>query len=331
MPPIAVLGDGAWGTALALVLRNNGHVVRLWGAFPEYAEEMAEHRVNRKFLPGVDIPEEVWIVSDLAQAIHTAGMLVLAVPTQFLRPVCHTLAKHYDPRVPVVSVAKGIENDTNLRPSEVIAQILEPTWVAVLSGPSHAEEVAKQQPTIIAAAAKKEANAKQVQQVFGSERLRVYTNNDVIGVELGGALKNVIGLAAGMCDGLELGDNAKSALITRGLAEITRLGTALGARRGTFAGLSGLGDLITTSFSPFGRNRRAGEQLGRGQSPRQVIDSTEQVIEGIHTVRSAVSMAQEHKVPMPISEAVYNVVFRHKPPAEAVNELMQRLPKSEIE
>ena len=331
MARIAVLGDGGWGTALALLLNANDHVVRLWGAFPQYADEMAKTRENRKFLPGVTIPDDVWVTSNPAEAVDGESYIVLAAPAQFVRPICHKLAMHYHPRVPIISVAKGIENETNLRPSQVISQILAPAWVAVLSGPCHAEEVARGMPTIVAAAAAKASNANEVQQLFMSQCFRAYSNTDVTGVELGGALKNVIGLAAGMCDGLGLGDNAKSALVTRGLAEISRLGAALGARRGTFSGLSGLGDLITTSFSPFGRNRWAGEQIGKGIPARAVLASTEKVIEGIHTVRSVHSLADEHNVPMPISEEVYNVIFRHKDPATAVDDLMQRLPRSEQE
>ena len=331
MAPIAVIGDGGWGTALALLLESNGHEVRLWSAFPEYASQLAATRENTKFLPRVPIPWSVMITSEITEAIDGAELIVMAVPAQFVRPVCNKLAVAYKRSVPVVSVAKGIENSSNLRPSEVIEQILQPVWVAVLSGPSHAEEVARKQPTIVAVAARKEAYAALVQRHFMMERFRVYTNADIIGVELGGALKNVIGVAAGICDGLGLGDNAKSALITRGLAEIARLGHAMGAQRATFAGLSGLGDLITTCFSPYGRNRWAGEQIGKGVSPRDVVASTEMVIEGVYTVRSARALAEQLKVTMPITEEVYRVVFRHKSPARAVADLMERLPRSEVE
>ena len=331
MSTIAVMGDGAWGTALSLVLHGNGHNVRLWGAFPDDIAQVASRRENVKFLPGIKLPPDIAITSDAAQALDGADLVLLAAPAQFVRPVCQKITGLFDASVPVMTVAKGIENETNLRPSQVVAQMLNPAWVAVLSGPSHAEEVARNQPTIVAVASDNEEHAQFVQHLFMMDRFRVYTNNDLLGVELGGALKNVISLAAGMNDGLGLGDNAKSALITRGLAEMSRLGVAMGARRSTFSGLSGLGDLITTSISPHGRNRWAGEQMGKGIPPKQVIASTEKVIEGVYTVRSAHELAAQHNVTMPITEQLYEVVFNEKDPATAVADLMERLPRSEIE
>ncbi len=326
---ITVIGDGGWGTALALLLLGKGHRVRLWGAFPDYVETMRRTRENAKFLPGIRLPEGLELASDLGQAAEAAEVLVAAVPTPFLRQVLRRLAPCYAPGTPIVSVAKGIENQTLLRPSQIVGDVLGRVPVVALSGPSHAEEVARGLPTTVALASRDAALAARVQRLFMTDRFRVYTNRDVVGVELGGSLKNVIAIAAGICDGLGLGDNAKAALLTRGLAEMTRLGLALGARRETFAGLAGMGDLITTCMSPYGRNRAVGIQIGQGRSLDDILAGMEQVAEGVRTAKSVRALARRHGVEMPITEECYRVLFRAKSPARAVHDLMRRAAKEE--
>ncbi len=335
MPPrkppsrIAVLGDGAWGTALAMLLCGNRCAVTLWGAFPDYVETLKKRRENVKFLPGVPLPDSLQLTSDISEAVAGADLIVMAAPAQHVRSVARRLARNYQKNTPVLSVAKGIENKTLLRPSEIIREVLGRVHVAVLSGPSHAEEVSRRMPTSVSIASRGHALAVQIQQAFTTQYFRPYTTDDLVGVELGGALKNVIGIAAGASDGLGFGDNAKSALITRGLAEITRLGKAMGAKQSTFAGLSGMGDLITTCISPHGRNRRCGVEIGRGKTLEMVLASTEQVIEGVWTCRSVRKLAAKHSVEMPICEEVYRVLFRHKSATTAVRDLMLRRPRSE--
>jgi len=326
---ITVLGDGAWGTALAIVLCDNGHTVTLWGAFPDYVDTLIRRRENVKFLPGVKLPDALGITSDMSEAAAGADLIVVAAPAQHVRSVARRLAPHHGKGTPLLSVAKGIENKTLLRPSQIIREILGRVHVAVLSGPSHAEEVSRRMPTSVSIASSGHALAVKIQQLLTTNYFRPYTSDDTTGVELGGALKNVIGIAAGISDGLGFGDNAKSALITRGLAEITRLGRAMGARQSTFAGLSGIGDLITTCISPHGRNHRCGAEIGRGKTLRQVLDSTEQVIEGVWTCRSVRRLAANHGVEIPICEQVYRVLFRRKSPSNAVKDLMLRRPRPE--
>ena len=327
---ITVIGDGGWGTALARLLAGNGHAVRLWGAFPDYVATMRRTRENAKFLPGFPLPEEIELADGLAAAVADADVLVAAVPTQFARGVLRKLARCYRPGTPVVSVAKGIENRTLLRPTQIVADVLgRRTPLAALSGPSHAEEVARGLPTTVAVASRKADLARRVQGLFMTQRFRVYTNTDIVGVELGGAVKNVIAIAAGICDGIGLGDNAKAALLTRGLAEMTRLGLALGARRTTFAGLAGMGDLITTCMSPYGRNRAVGVQIGEGRSLREILAAMEQVAEGVRTTQSIRALARRHGVETPITEQCYRVLFRGKSPRRAVQDLMERAAKDE--
>ena len=328
---VTVIGDGGWGTALALVLAGEGQAVRLWGAFPDYVAEMGRRRENVKFLKGIPLPDELELCSDLEEAMAGADVLVAAVPTQFMRGVLTKLAACYPKGTPVVSVAKGIENRTLLRPTQIIADAVgRRVPLAALSGPSHAEEVARGLPTTVAVASRNAGLAKRIQQLFMTERFRVYTNTDVVGVELGGAVKNVIAIAAGICDGIGLGDNAKAALLTRGLAEMTRLGLALKARRETFAGLAGMGDLITTCMSPFGRNRSVGMQIGQGRSLKQILADMEQVAEGVRTTQSVRALARRHGVDVPITEQCYRVLFRGKNPLRAVSDLMQRGAKDEL-
>lgn len=327
---VTVIGDGGWGTALALVLAGKGHAVRLWGAFPEYIDEMRFRRENRKFLPGIPLPMSVELCSDLPAAVADADVLVAAVPTVYLRGVLGRLAACYPLRTPIVSVAKGIENRTLLRPTQVVADVLgRRVPLVALSGPSHAEEVARGLPATVTAASRNLDRARRIQGLFMTDRLRVYAQTDIVGVELGGAIKNVIAIAAGICDGLELGDNAKAALLTRGLAEMTRLGVALGARRYTFAGLAGMGDLITTCTSPYGRNRSVGVQIGQGKTLDQVLDGMEQVAEGVRTTESIRALARRARVEVPITDQVHRILFRGKDPLRAVQDLMAREAKDE--
>ena len=329
---ITLLGDGGWGTALACVLVRNGHGTTLWGSFPDVTAGMRRNGENVKFLPGIRLPAELELSNDLEAAVASADLVVFSTPVVYLREV----AEHATPFIKarpglrVMSVAKGIERESLLRGCEVLQQVLEIEDVGMLFGPSHAEEVAKRMPTTIVAAAKDEAFAELIQQAFMNDRFRVYTSTDVIGVEIGADVKNVIAIAAGICDGLQLGDNAKAALLTRGLAEIARLGEAMGARPETFAGLSGLGDLITTCFSPYGRNRRIGLEIGQGKTvDRALEDMKPMVPEGIYTTRSVCALATRERVEMPISRAVHNVLFGAMSPADAVRGLMNRDPKPE--
>jgi glycerol-3-phosphate dehydrogenase (NAD(P)+) len=328
----AVLGAGAWGTALAVVLAaRGGHRVRLWSARPESGRRLQETRENSRLLPGVAIPAAVELTTDAAVASAGADVWVSAIPTAHLRPTLERLRAELGAQAPplVVSVTKGIEPGSFRRPTEVLAEVLGATQLVVLSGPSHAEEVSRGLPTSVVAASDEPELALRVQRDFATERFRVYTNLDPVGVELAGALKNVIGLAAGVCDGLGYGDNAKSALLTRGLAEMTRFGVALGAEAATFAGLAGLGDLITTCFSRHGRNRQVGERLGRGERLDDVLAGLSMVVEGVGTARAVHERAARMGLDLPITEAVYRVLYEGKAPARAVADLMLRELKGE--
>lgn len=323
-----VIGDGAMGTAMARLLAGQGAAVTLWSAFPAYAEVLRRTRHNPKFLPGVDLPETVAVTAE-AQALPSADLVLLAVPTQFLRAVLKQVGPHLPPQTLFVSVAKGLEVETLLRVDEIVAAVLGPRRFVALSGPSHAEEVARNLPATLVAASADAADARLVQETLSTDRFRVYTTSDLMGVELGGALKNVIALAAGIGDGLGLGDNAKAALMTRGIVEIARLGVALGARAETFNGLSGIGDLIVTCMSRHSRNRAVGEAIGRGESLDQVLARMEQVAEGVWTTRAARELARRHGIDMPITEAVHAVLFGGHAPLDAVTDLMLRPPRAE--
>ncbi|MBN2582899.1 MAG: NAD(P)-dependent glycerol-3-phosphate dehydrogenase [Planctomycetes bacterium] len=328
---VGVIGDGGMGTLCACLLAEGGAEVILWSAFADHAARLAADRENRQFLPGVPLPEGVRPTADAADLPRDPVFLVSAVPTPYLRAVMQRLKSRL-PDAPIVSVSKGIENETLQRPSEVIGDVLPQRTVAVLSGPCIAFEVARRMPATVVVAAEDQALAETVQEAMGNPYFRVYYNSDVLGVELGGPLKNVIALAAGICDGLEIGVNAKAALLTRGLAEMTRLGVALGARRETFAGLAGVGDLITTCVSAHGRNRTVGERIGRGQSLDQVLEGmNEQVAEGVPTTRSVVALAARCGVEMPITGQVYEVLFSGKSPRQAIHDLMTRPWRSEEE
>ena len=326
----AVLGAGAWGTAVAVHLAQNPqHRVRLWCARPESYRELSECRENVRLLPGVPIPGEVTIIDDPEQALASADLCVSAVPTVYLRITLHRLAGLVPRHVPVLSLSKGVEIDTFLRPTEILSELWGTERLAVLSGPSHAEEVSRGLPTSLVAASADLDLARWVQQCFTSDRFRVYTNLDVVGVELAGAIKNVIGIAAGINDGLGFGDNAKSALLTRGLVEMARFGVALGAEHATCFGLAGLGDLMTTCFSPHGRNRRVGLRLAAGETLDDIVASTPMVAEGVYTARSVHARALRMGVEMPITAEVYRVLYEGKSPQQAVNDLMLRSPKHE--
>ncbi len=328
MSRIAVLGDGGWGTALALSALRAGHDVALWSAFPDYAAEFAEKRENVKFLPGVRVPGEVRITADPAEALTGVEAAVSAIPTQFTRETLGRVAASIPADCLLVSASKGLERGTLLRPSQVLDEVAPDHRIVVFSGPSHAEEVARGLPASVVAAAARGSDAERVQKLLMGPALRIYTSTDVAGVELGAALKNVIALAAGCADGLALGDNAKAALITRGIVELARLGTALGARAETFGGLSGLGDLVVTCASKHSRNRAVGERLGRGEKLAEVLESTETIAEGVPTTEAIIELAAGHGIELPIAEAVKRVLEGGSP-KEQVIKLMARAPKSE--
>ncbi|MEX0715857.1 MAG: NAD(P)H-dependent glycerol-3-phosphate dehydrogenase [Planctomycetaceae bacterium] len=327
---ITILGSGAMATACSVLLAEHaGQRVSIWARDPQQAKELAETRENRRLLAGVEIPPQVEITADIEAALDEAEYLVAAIPTKFLREALTALAPHLTRDRPVISVVKGIENDTFFRPSEIVQDVLRNRSVVALGGPSHAEEIARRLPASVVAASGDVALAREVQRMFTTDRFRVYTNSDIVGVELAAALKNIIAIAAGISDGLEYGDNAKSALMTRGLVEITRFGTALGAEQLTFAGLAGMGDLITTCTSRHSRNRRVGELLGRGQSLDEVLSGMDAVAEGVTTTKSVHELAQQQGIDMPITAEVHAVLFEGKSPAEATDDLMLRPPKGE--
>jgi len=326
---VCIIGDGAMATVCSLLLSETGRRVRLWGAFEDHIEQLTQHRENKRFLPGVRIPQSVELTAKDDRAFAGACLVVSAVPCQYLRSVWGRLRPHVPRDVPICSVTKGIEIETLLRPTQVIEDVLGPVPVVALSGPNIASELARRLPASATAASRRLDVAEFVQKTFSTQWFRVYTNDDVIGVELAGALKNIIALAAGIVDGLQAGCNAKAALLTRGLAEIARLGIAMGAKRETFAGLSGLGDLVTTCISPASRNRTAGERIGKGQTLQEVLDSTSSVIEGIPTTQAVMKLARQYDVPMPITQAVHAVLFEGKEVIRAIEELMTRELKRE--
>lgn len=324
-----VLGSGAWGTAVALVLAQNPeHRVALWSARPEHAD-WHDCRENTRLLPGVRIPPSILLTTEISEAVQDADLLIAAVPTAYLRATLTRIAAKVPAQKPLLSLVKGIENQTFRRPTEIAIDVLGPRSVASLSGPSHAEEVARGLPTTLVAASEDAALAKWLQDCFSTDRFRVYTNSDLIGVEIAGALKNVVGIAAGINDGLGLGDNSKSSLLTRGLAEMARFGVALGAQPQTFWGLAGMGDLVTTCISRHGRNRSVGERLGKGETLADIQASMPMIAEGVFTARSVYEESQQLGLTMPICTEVYRVCCEGKNPREAVIDLMQRELRSE--
>lgn len=325
-----VLGDGSWGTTLALLLARKGIETRLWSAFPEQAEEMAAARENVRFLPGIPFPDTLSVSADPFVAADGVDLAVSVVPTQYLRPVAMRFEDALGGSLPLVTASKGLEIETFRSPSEILREVLGERPIAVLTGPSHAEEVAQGLPASVVAASTDEDLARRVQDAFSGETFRVYRHGDAYGAELAGALKNVIALAAGISDGLALGDNAKSALLTRGIVEIARFGKARGAHATTFFGLAGIGDLITTCTSPHSRNRGVGEQLGRGKKLEQILGEMKMVAEGVWTTKALFGPESEAAVPMPIAEQVHAVLFEDRDPREAVLALMSREPTEEM-
>lgn len=323
---IAVLGDGGWGTTLAILLAKKGYGVRLWGAFKDNILSISKTRVNRKFLNGIKVPASVELTAELDAAVKSADLLVLAIPSQFIRKVLRRLKALNVSGIPILSVAKGIETGTLMRISQVIRQELgRDTKLSVLSGPTIAIEVAKGLPaTAVISAHKDRMLAETMQYIFTTDRFRIYTNSDMAGVELGGSLKNVIAIACGISDGLGFAANAKAALLCRGLVEISRLGHAMGARKETFSGISGLGDLVTTCISCNSRNRFVGEQIGRGRRLKDIVSRMNAVAEGVATAKSAYLLSKKYNVSMPITEEVYAVLYKDKNPRRAVNDLMVR-------
>jgi glycerol-3-phosphate dehydrogenase (NAD(P)+) len=327
---ISVLGDGGWGTTLAIHLHNKGYDVTLWGVFDDYVASLKKKRVNTRFLPGIEIPRGLNITSDLREAGEGKDLIVLAIPSQYMRGVLRKAKPHIDRRNSVlVSVTKGIENKTLMRMSQVISDELGTVKLGVLSGPTIAHELAKGMPTTAVAACGNPDICRYLQGIFISDRFRIYANDDVVGVELGGSLKNVIAIGCGISDGLGFGSNAKAALLSRGLVEISRLGVALGAKTRTFSGISGLGDLVTTCISAYSRNRYIGEQIGRGKKLKQVVKHMQMIAEGVPTARSAYELAKRHKVEMPIVREVYSVLYKNKNALKAVEDLMTRKMKVE--
>lgn len=326
---VAVIGDGGWGTALAMVAHANGHAVSVWSAFSDYAAELSRTRLNSRFLPEIPLPPAITFTADRKDAVSDAGLVIIAVPTRFFNDVVTTFNGLIPRDALVVSVTKGIENDTGRCMSEIAGELLQRDDVAALSGPSHAEEVAKNIPTAVTVAAAQPDKAVAIQQIMSGRFFRVYTSDDVRGVQLGGALKNIIAIAVGVSDGLGFGDNTRAALITRGLVEITRLGCALGAQAETFAGLSGMGDLIVTCTSRHSRNRGLGERIGHGEQAADILAGMQQVAEGAWNCAAAFQLAAKHHISMPVTAEVNAILHENKPAAEAVEALLSRNPKPE--
>ncbi|MEA3489559.1 MAG: NAD(P)H-dependent glycerol-3-phosphate dehydrogenase [Candidatus Omnitrophota bacterium] len=321
----SIIGDGGWGTALAILLHSKGIDTTLWSVSPEYADYLSKYRENTKFLKGISIPEDLKITSDI-NLVKKAEYAFFVVPCKYLRSVAETFKGANFPEI--VSATKGIENGSLKRPSEILLEYFDDERISVLSGPSISREVAKRAPTAVVVASKGK-HKKNVQQLLMTDRFRVYTSDDVIGVELGGALKNIIAIAAGISDGLGFGTNSKAAILTRGLAEITRLGIKMGAVKETLSGLSGIGDLATTCISNYSRNRWFGEQVGKGRNIEEILKETEMVVEGLATCASVYELSRKHGVEMPINQKVYEVLYESKDPGIAVRELMTRDPKEE--
>lgn len=316
------------GTALALLFARNARVT-LWAREASRAEEIGRTRENSRHLPGIRLPESIFVTNDAREACGEAELIVVAIPTPFLRSTLSTLAPSIPSAVPALSVVKGIENETFARPSEIIVATLGERPVAVLSGPSHAEEMTRGLPTSVVIAGSDGNLCMAARDALNHGMFRVYTNTDAVGVEVAGALKNILGIAAGVCDGLQLGDNAKAAVLTRGLAEITRFGVDLGAQASTFFGLAGVGDVITTCFSKFGRNRSVGERIGRGERLDDVLNAMVNVAEGVPTTRSVHHLARARGIEVPITDELFEILFKGKPPQSVIADLMVRNPKVE--
>ena len=329
MAKISIIGAGSWGTALAVLLHNNGNEVTIWSVIPEEVTMLREKRQHETKLPGVVLAPEIDVTGDLKEAMTGRDVLVLAVPSPFTRSTAHSMSEFCTEGQIIVDVAKGIEDNTLMTLSQIIEQEIPQANVAVLSGPSHAEEVGRCIPTTCVVGAHTKETAEYLQEIFMSPVFRVYTSPDMLGMELGAALKNVIALAAGIADGLGYGDNTKAALITRGIAEIARLGIKMGGKLETFSGLTGIGDLIVTCASVHSRNRKAGYLMGKGYTMKEAMDEVKMVVEGVYSAKAAIKLADRYHVELPIIEQVNKVLFEDKKPADAMNDLMLRDPKVE--
>jgi glycerol-3-phosphate dehydrogenase (NAD(P)+) len=330
---ISIIGDGGMGTVMSMLLCEKKLHVKMWSYDEKQLKQMAAKMENKKFLPGYKLPASLEFEADDKKIMAGSDLIISAVPCQFMRSVWTRLKKYTPENVPIVSVTKGIENGTLLRPSQIISEVLDlsdDAVLAVLSGPTIADELARQLPATACIAGTDKKLIEQLQTTFSTSWFRIYTNTDIAGVELAGALKNIIAIAAGIIDGIRAGDNCKAALVTRGLAEISRLGLACGANPETFTGLTGLGDLVTTCISPTGRNRSFGEKIGKGQTVEQAKKSMQSVVEGIATCESVVELAHRKNVEMPITSAIYKILFLNKPVQQAIYELMNRQLKSEV-
>lgn len=330
MKNIGVLGGGSWGCSLAILLSKNGHSVDMWIRNKKQLEDMKKSNENKKYLPGIKFPQSLKVQADIERTIHNKDIILMAIPTHGVREISKTVSKFLTKDQLIVNVAKGIENDSLFRISEIIKEILPNNKYVVLSGPSHAEEVGLDIPTAVVSASEDLKLAEYVQDVFSTQTFRVYTSDDIIGVELGGALKNIIALGAGISDGVGYGDNTKAALMTRGTNEITRLGVKMGADPQTFSGLSGIGDLIVTCTSMHSRNRRAGILIGKGKTMEESIKEVGMVVEGILTTKSAHMLSRKYNVEMPITSELYDVLYNNGNVKEAAINLMGREKKMEI-
>lgn len=324
MEKIGIMGAGSWGTALAVLLDKNGHDVTVWSIDKKEVEMLSEKREHVSKLPGVKLPESIKVTNDMQEGIKGKDIIVLAVPSPFTRSTARVMKPFVSEGQILVNVAKGIEESTLMTLSEQIEEEIPQANVAVLSGPSHAEEVGRQLPTTVVVGAKSQQTAEYLQKVFMSEAFRVYTSPDILGIEIGGSLKNVIALAAGIADGLGYGDNTKAALITRGIAEITRLGVKMGGKLETFTGLTGIGDLIVTCASVHSRNRKAGYLMGQGKTMKEAMDEVQMVVEGVYSAKAAKKLAEKYEESMPIVEEINKILFEDKKAEEAVRELMLR-------
>lgn len=329
MANVSIIGAGSWGCALAMVLHTNGHQVTIWSIIPSEVELLDKERENKDKLPGVRLPEDMIITGDLEVATTGKDVLVMAVPSPYVRSTAHQLSPYIKDGQKIVNVAKGLEDQTLMTLSEIIEEEIPNADVAVLSGPSHAEEVGRNLPTSCVVGAKTKKTAEYIQSLFMNRVFRVYSSPDVIGIEIGGALKNVIALAAGIADGLGCGDNTKAALITRGMKEISALAIRMGAKSETIYGLSGIGDLIVTCASVHSRNRKAGFLIGKGYTMQQAMDEVKMVVEGVYSAKAAIKLAKEHEVELPIIEQVNMVLFQDKTAKDALTELMLRDKKIE--
>lgn len=328
MKNITILGDGAWATTLALILDKNGHKVTMWSAFPDYLEELDSKRVNIKYLPDFPVPKNIEFEKDINNAVLKSEIIVDAIPSKFYRSVLRQIKVDVSKKI-FVNVSKGIEQKTLKKMTEIIHEELGKVKTCVLSGPTIAIEVANEMPAIAVAAANDFKISKIIQELFFNENFRVYTNNDPLGVELCGALKNVIAIVAGISDGLGFGANAKAAILSRGIVEIARLGQSMGAKKKTFYGVAGLGDLATTCISPESRNRTFGEKIGKGEKLEDIINSTNSIIEGVTTTEAVYNLSKKYNVEMPITNQVYMILYHAKDPKKALVDLMLRKKKGE--